>query len=190
MRPTLPASILAAVLCAAASLHAHDIAIFPTTDANGVNVEVKFGHPGDYLPAQAGRILELWTIAPNGEKHEMAKVLQPKGLSLSALQSGTQSPGTWIFATRYDNGFNLRSTDGRSLNTTKTEYPAATTATHNLKFGKALVMAGGRSDGFDRVVGHRLELVPQADPFGAKVGDSLAVKVLFETIGNISGPWG
>ena len=46
------------------------------------------------------------------------------------------------------------------------------------KFGNGLFPAG--KDDYKRIVGHRLEIVPQADPFAAKPGDKLPVRVLWE----------
>jgi uncharacterized GH25 family protein len=49
------------------------------------------------------------------------------------------------------------------------------------KFAKALLQVGGRNDNtYARVVGHRIEIVPQVNPYELKVGDTLPVNVLFE----------
>ncbi len=44
---------------------------------------------------------------------------------------------------------------------------------------KLLLRAGAGDDGWKRVVGHKLEIVPRADPTGKKAGDTLRVAVLF-----------
>jgi nickel transport protein len=110
---------------------------------------------------------------------------RPEGADLvtSPLSATSADSGTWVFASFYDNGFFVRTAEGRSVNTTKADYPAAAadSATHNMKFAKALLRVGsGASRGFDRVIGHRLELVPRADPFAVTSGGQLALEVRFE----------
>lgn len=48
------------------------------------------------------------------------------------------------------------------------------------KFCKTLITAGQADDGFKRVVGHRLEIVPVDNPGAARVGDELSFQVLFD----------
>jgi uncharacterized GH25 family protein len=49
------------------------------------------------------------------------------------------------------------------------------------KFAKALIQVGGRNDDtYAKVVGHRIEVVPQANPYGLKAGATLMAKVLFD----------
>ena len=57
------------------------------------------------------------------------------------------------------------------------------------KFAKLLLPVDGNTTGFDKVVGHKLEIVPVSNPLTAKPGDELRFKVLlngkpaaFETI--------
>jgi uncharacterized GH25 family protein len=46
---------------------------------------------------------------------------------------------------------------------------------------KALLKVGdGAADGYDRVAGLRLEIVPETNPYTAAVGDALAFRVVFE----------
>lgn len=171
-----------AALLGGAVVHAHDIAVFPSLVDGGVTVAVKYGHPGDYGATSAGKLIELDAFTPSGERRSLAGRVRPDGTSLvtAPLEKTAADQGTWVFASFYDNGFYVKTADGRSVNTTKADYPAAETATHNLKFGKALLHAGGASRGFDRVVGHRLELVPRSDPFAPGVGGELRVEIQFE----------
>ncbi|THB68803.1 MAG: DUF4198 domain-containing protein [Desulfovibrio sp.] len=48
------------------------------------------------------------------------------------------------------------------------------------KFCKVLLVVDGNSQGFDTVVGDRLEIVPLQDPAQASVGDDIQVQVLFD----------
>jgi nickel transport protein len=164
------------------SLQAHDIAVFPSVIDGAVAVAVKYGHPGDYSATVAGKLIELDAYSPSGERRPLAGRVRPDGTSLvtSPLEKAAGDQGTWVFASFYDNGFFVKTAEGRSVNTTKADYPAAESATHNLKFGKALLHNGGGSRGFDRVVGHRLELVPRGDPFAPGMAGELRVEIQFE----------
>ena len=46
------------------------------------------------------------------------------------------------------------------------------------KFAKLLLPVDGNTNGFDKVVGHKLEIVPVSNPLTAKAGDELRFKVL------------
>jgi len=167
--------------CGSAALHAHDIAVFPSTDGGGVRLLVRFGHPGDYQPALPAKLVTLDAIAPNGARRGLAGRLRPDGITLVAPPvTDLVGTGTWIFTAYYDNGFFLRTADGRSVNTTRADYPTTEPVTHNLKFGKALHVVGTAGPGFDRVAGHRLELVPKQDPFAVPPGRALEVLALFD----------
>lgn len=165
----------------ASVVDAHDIAVFPSAAADGVRLLVRFGHPGDYQAASAAKLITLDALPPTGERRSLAGRLRPDGLTLvTSPFKDLTAPGTWIFSAFYDNGFYLRTADGRSVNTTRAEYPNAETVTHNIKYGKSLLAVGSAGPGFDRVLGHRLELVPQRDPFGVPTGESLDVVLLYE----------
>jgi nickel transport protein len=175
-------ALASAAVIGSAALQAHDIAVFPSIVDGGVAVAVKYGHPGDYSATSAGKLIELDAYTPTGERRPLAGRVRPDGTSLvtAPLATTAGDQGTWVFASFYDNGFFVKTAEGRSVNTTKADYPAAETATHNLKFGKALLHAGGSSRGFDRVVGHRLELVPRSDPFASGMGGELRVEIQFQ----------
>lgn len=61
---------------------------------------------------------------------------------------------------------------GRSVN------KDAITAGSYEKYVKLLLAVDGNTDGFDKVLGHKLEIVPISNPLTAKVGDELQFKVL------------
>ncbi len=66
---------------------AHDIAVFPAAGDRGLTLVVRYGHPGDYQDTLAGKLV--------------------------ALEPGLD--GVWVFSAFYDNGFFLRTADGRSV---------------------------------------------------------------------------
>lgn len=160
---------------------AHDIALFPRMRDSALEVLAKYGHPGDYLPASPSKLVELTAYTPEGKIIACEKTVKQEGESLLVSVPRTDvGSGTWLFAARYDNGFYVKMPDGRSVNTTKLEVPNAVTATHNFKLGKALFARGPAGPGYDRVVGHKLELIPQRDPLQMKVGGELPVVVRFD----------
>jgi uncharacterized GH25 family protein len=57
-------------------------------------------------------------------------------------------------------------------------YPQAKSSVNFEKYAKLILPVGGDSEGFSRVLGHRLEIVPVDDPLKARVGDELRFKVL------------
>lgn len=173
--------VMVAALLAGSVLRAHDIAVFPVFSDGQLQVVVKYGHPGDYGDTIAGKLVELSAYPPSGEHRSLAGRVKVEGTSLaSAPLPSAADPGTWVIASFYDNGFFVRTGDGRSVNTNKAEYPEAQAATHNLKFGKALLKVGTGGPGFDRVVGHRLELVPRTDPWRLRPGAELQLEARFE----------
>lgn len=170
---------LAAILVSVVAVQAHDIGVFPSLVNGNLLLTVKYGHPGDYSDTAAGKLVELHAYTPSGEKQPLAGRLRPEGMTLVTAPAPHASggAGTWVFAAFYDNGFFLRTAEGRSVNTTKAEYPAAQAVSHNLKYGKALLGSGA---GFDRVIGHRMELIPKQDPTTIKAGGTIAIEVRFD----------
>ena len=159
---------------------AHDINLFPQMEDTNLQVLVKYGHPSNYSPARLSSLVDLAAYSPDGKRIDNVKDVKQDGDYLSWTVGKSVQPGTWLFATRYDSGFYVKTAEGRFVNTTKLEVPNAVNAARSFKFGKALFAVGAAGPGFNRIVGHRLEIVPQEDPFLAKVGGDLLVKVLFE----------
>jgi len=176
---------LATLGCVAATscIYAHEVTLFPVVSADSITVAARYGDPGQYEKIYKIRLLSLETISPEGETSSILPMVktEPDELSLismSHLKGG--AGGTWTLASTYDNGFYVHATDGHAIATTLADYPAAIDSAHYFKFSKALLHIGQSSKGFDRVLGHRLELIPNADPFAAAVGGSLPVTVYFE----------
>jgi len=161
---------------------AHDIAVFPSLEGDRLRLTVRYGHPGDYPPTSAGKLVELVALSPDGSARSLAGRLRPEGNSLvsAPFSIGDDTAGTWVISAFYDNGFYLRTTDGRMVQTTLADYPAAGSASHNYKYGKALVAPEGGGPGYNRAAGHRLEIVPTTDPFAGEIGDALELSVLFD----------
>ena len=85
-----------------------------------------------------------------------------------------------LLTAQYDNGYWVKTESGYR-NTGKREFPEADESLYSTKFAKALVSLEQLAPtAYARVLGHRLELVPQDDPFRVPVGGTLHVLVLFE----------
>jgi len=129
-----------------------------------LTVLARYGHPGDYFPAMLPKLLNLTAYSPTGKTIECSTDAKPeRDLIAANVPLAGEATGTWVFAARYDNGFYAKLPDGRTVNSTKLDMRDAVTLTHHFKFGKALFYAGVPTRGFDRIVGHRLELIPQSD---------------------------
>ncbi|MDR1111759.1 MAG: DUF4198 domain-containing protein [Deltaproteobacteria bacterium] len=77
------------------------------------------------------------------------------------------------FASRTPNGFVRKS---------RAEEPSAVSCSFGANFGKNLLNLGqaGPEAFVSKPVGHKLEIVPQVNPWKVKVGDKFPVKVLFD----------
>jgi uncharacterized GH25 family protein len=170
-------------LLAASCIYAHEVTLFPEVSADSITVAARYGDPGQYEKIYKIRLLSFNAISPDRETSSILPTVrtEPDELSLISsfhLKGGAE--GIWTFASTYDNGFYVHAADGHAIATTLADYPAAVDSAHYFKFSKALLHIGQSNKGFDRILGHRLELIPNADPFAVAVGGSLPVTVYFE----------
>ena len=180
--PRLRALCVLGCLAGTSCIYAHEVTLFPGVSADSITVAARYGDPGQYEKIYKIRLLSLEAISPDGKTSSILPTVktEPDELSLISLfhlKGG--AGGTWTFASTYDNGFYVHAADGHAIATTLADYPAAVDSAHYFKFGKALHI-GQSSKGFDRVLGHRLELIPNVDPFAIAVGGSIPVTVYFE----------
>lgn len=164
----------------------HDVTLWPEQDGKAVRLTMRFGDPGDYQPIDKVRFVELAVIDSKNVKisflHDIERGADNKTLNTSNLRLGDWPAGTYVVESRYDNGFYVHDTENRAVATTREWFPDAIDSAHYMKFGKALFHIGPSSTGYDRVIGHRLELIPRADPFAAKEGSALPVEVRFDGV--------
>ena len=170
----------AAILASPAS--AHDIVILAEWHDGAVQVDVKYGHPEDYQPIVADKLYRFGAFEPGRPEQSWRSGLAIDAMDLRMKRAPSADPasGVTLLTAQYDNGYWTKNDTGEMVNTGRPNNPKSTVASHNLKYGKALVATGPDHAGFDRVVGHRLELVPKRDPFTLAAGDALPVLVLFD----------
>ncbi|HMA00515.1 MAG TPA: DUF4198 domain-containing protein [Steroidobacteraceae bacterium] len=168
---------------AAAPAGAHDVTIWPEQSAEPVQLKLRLGDPGDYVRIDKTHCAELVVSDSKGVKIDFRRdleALDDKTLGTPNLRLGDWPSGTYVVSGRYDNGLYVHDAENRAIATTKEWYPDSIDSAHYLKFSKAMFHIGASTGGFDRVVGHRLEFVPLADPFAEKGTATLPVKVLFD----------
>jgi uncharacterized GH25 family protein len=169
---------------------AHDILLLPASapDAAEFTLTIKYGHPADYTLPDREKIFAL-DVYPAGGGSPVSLLADIKGNTADtlAITTGGASLGTngvAIIGARFDNGYFAAVDQDHYYNTSKRELPKAENSGHYLKFAKALVAVSSAGSekltGYDRILGYRLELIPQQDPFVLKAGDVLPVQVLFD----------
>jgi nickel transport protein len=184
----LAVAALSIITCSSAV--AHDILLLPSgaPDAPEFLLTIKYGHPADYSLPEKEKIFAL-DAYPAGGGAPISLLADIKDntadtLALSISRQALGRNGVAVIGARFDNGYYAEMDKDHYYNTTKRELPDAKTSGHYLKFAKALVpvstSGSEKLGGFDRVLGYRLELIPQEDPFTLKPGDVLPVKVLFD----------
>ena len=175
-------ALVAAASAVATSLFGHDLNIRPTLRGTRLEARLSVNHPDDYAWFDTNRLTGVTLHAPDGKtttvfpgrfKHEQTILRLTPDVKC-------EQPGVWTLAGGYDNGFWVEAKDGREVNATLQDVPDAKSSGHYRKMGKGLVQVGAAATGFDRVVGMRVELVPVENPFAAKVGGTLPVRVLFD----------
>jgi len=157
---------------------AHDLVLVPSGKDD---ILIRFGHPGEYEPADLPRLVKLDAYAGGENKAVSLLEVKPVKMGTDWLEEHLGQPfggePLMMVAGQYDNGYWISVTPEKYFNTSRAVLPEGKDAGHYLKFGKGLFPAIGEN--FNRVVGQELEIIPQSDPFKLKPGEKLAVKVLF-----------
>ena len=173
---------LAVVLILAGVSAAHETVIKPGAATAAVGKGVPFGVHSAHVFIESEELdapadVKAFVFA-DGKAAPVPLVANDKGLTFDG-EATFAKPGAGIIAVhRLPQVWSL--TPEGFQKGTKKELPGATKSNRYEKFAKALVAVGGGTDGFDAVVGQRLELVPLTDPAKVKVGQDLPVRVLFD----------
>lgn len=166
--------LLLMTLSVCAPLCAHDL-VLVALDENTL-----FGDPGEYEPADLHRLVELNAFALGSEPGisllDAKLEWKESDWLVRDLKRLMGSERVALVSGQYDSGYWVESGDGREVNMDNFDFPGAKNGGHYFKFGNGLTLAGGAE--FKRLIGHRLEIVPQADPFTLKPNGGLAVQVL------------
>lgn len=149
----------------------------------GVRLDIYYGDPGEYQPIDRVKFVELTTTNGAGQRisfiHDIDKVAGNSAkLATASLRLGDFADGTYVVSGRYDNGFYVHDTENRAVATTLEWKSDVIDSAHYLKFAKSLFFVDKPSAGYDRILGHAVEFVPQSDPFSLKAGASLPVLLL------------
>jgi len=162
-------------------IFAHEVTLFPEYQSGTVQLTAHYGDPGSYEEITKIKLLSLDQIAPDGSRSSVlastiASADRKSLIATSALPA--LKNGSVIFASHYDNGFFVHAADGHPIATTLADYPAAHDSAHYFKFSKAILATGQKHDGYDRVLGDKLELVARTDP-SAQDANELVLEVRF-----------
>jgi nickel transport protein len=176
--------IFVSVLVVASAVNAHDVWVTVEQDATGsLRAMVHHGHPGDMKAPDQDKLFELNMLAEGQSKRSL----------LSGIKSATQGSipvlitepvaiesGFVLLAARYDNGYWVKTPNGYR-NTSKQQIPSAEDSLLSVKFAKALFQTSAtESHEYGKIIGYRFELVPLGNPFLAKPGENLQVRVYFD----------
>lgn len=186
-------SVLA--LCGAWGVHAHDLFIMPDSfrPERGARITIGF-HVSDSFPdSEVGGRLErlrnprlVWAgggtdivhLRTAGKRNVGDAVVRGSGHVIAVVSTTPTvielEPGKFTEYLKHEGlteTLQWRANHGESGKPGRERYS---------KYAKALLVVGA-GDGFARhAVGHIIEIIPEADPYRLKPGDSLPIRVLFQ----------
>ena len=172
--------IAAALVAAAAGAHAHQPWVLPVdarvAPGDSTAIRVYFGHAfpeADLMAAE--RLAGAAVASPDGA----IESVDPGGDLPFATPSMNES-GTWVIGVEQARGYWTKTPDGgRPL--PRSEVSEAVRCSYSGNAAKTLMRVGDAEvSSADRALGHRLEILPDADPTRLGAGDALAVQVRFD----------
>jgi nickel transport protein len=161
-------AIAAFAILAALPAQAHDLWLEPAS----AGIQAVYGHAGEGGAPDRYRVFEVNALA-GGKPVSLLDGLKSGYETLPPLPVPAAAKEARVVAARYDGGFWVKTPTG-SRNTNKLNLANAVESRWSLKFAK-LVLPGTQALG--EPVGHRLEIVPLADPYRLKPGEALRVRV-------------
>ncbi len=195
MRPQPRVYLLAAILLTAApAANAHDFWIEPSAfgspSGTAIRIGLRVGHrlDGVAVPRMTEQIARFVAVSssstvdiPGVEGVDPAGFvrLAAPGLSLIAYQSRgalNELPAENFEAYLREEGLETIAMQRRQLG--ESDRPGRE---RFVRCAKSLLVCGGSSDGpFDRAIGMPMEITPEQNPYGAKVGDMFSLRVLHD----------
>lgn len=178
------ALLVVSVLVVACPVSAHDVWV--TVDKNQIGslrAMVHHGHPGDMKTPDQDKLFEFNMFAEGQSKRSLLpgiKNASQGNMPVLITEPVAIERGFVLLAARYDNGYWVKTPNGYR-NTSKQQVPSAEDSLLSIKFAKALFQtSAAESHEYGKIIGYRLELVPLGNPFLAKPGESLQVRVYFD----------
>lgn len=180
MRPVIKVFVLALVLSLVSGVaRAHEFFVMPGAAgpyASGQKVPVAVYSTHVFVKGEELEPPALTKVSYEGAdialKADEARLTYDGEVTLkgpgAALILGHRLPILWS-ETPDGEGEGGRSTHKNAIHSSKYE-----------KFVKLLLPVDGKTGGFDKAVGHKLEIVPVDNPLTAKPGDEILVKVLLD----------
>jgi uncharacterized GH25 family protein len=169
MRIVMKRLLAAALTVLAFPAAAHDLWLEP----DPAGVRAVYGHAGEGGGADRYRLFEVDARSPGAKAVSLLDAARPGGDTMPPLALPPVAQGARVVAARYDGGFWSKTPTG-SRNTNRLNLPEAQESRWSLKFAKLVLPGAGEPAG---AVGHRLEIVPLADPYRLKAGEALKVRV-------------
>ncbi|MCI5222981.1 MAG: DUF4198 domain-containing protein [Candidatus Electrothrix sp. AR4] len=174
-------SVFLLLLLLVAPAWAHKIWLNPADHfpAPGSTVELGIGWGHKYPTERTHEKLKegmpekIQAVAPDGKAAELVKLAHGR-YSLKVT-----TPGTYLVMTKGKSGFFTKTPEGRKWGN-KTEIANAVQCTNYHLSGKTAIMVGNSEQGFDRVTGQDIELIPLTNPGQVKKGEIFKIKLLLD----------
>lgn len=172
-RPALISAALMAVFLAPAN--GHDIVLLANPAATPA-LTLRYGHPGDWLPVDLMKLVDLDVVDAAGRKTSVRDRVRRDGDNYLG-DFGTEVRGC-VIAGRYDNGFWVTLADGSFRNARRTQVGPEVRALGSFKYAKGWI--GDGASACLRPIGHRFEIVPLEDPSASTPASGFRVRVLLD----------
>lgn len=186
---------VAFALVITASALAHDFWIAPTTFKPGLNtlvgLHLQVGHlpKGDPLPRLEGSFEKFVVVDPSGTVKDVAgkEAAIPAGI-IRVTESGLHiigyrsrpSPIT-LDAEKFEAYLREEGMDSIVAEREKRGESSQPGREQFSRAAKTIINVGdGGTTGFDRVLGFRMEIIPEANPCTLKAGDELPLRLVFD----------
>jgi uncharacterized GH25 family protein len=177
------AAASSSLLCAAAAAHAHEFIVTPSA------ASVKAGAPltvsvisshvfmkGEEL--EKTEDVRVGVLTPADGKREKVAVRPDEKNLIHAGTVSAPTDGTFLVIGKRAGQIWANTPEGDKQVPKKA--PGMTNARLIEKFDKTLVNLSPSDDGYKTLIGDRLEIVPLTNPATVKVGDEIAVRVVFD----------
>lgn len=144
--------------------------------------------PGDTLPRNESKIITFVSIGPDGERKvggidgsDVAGFERLTAPGISVIGYTAQPSEVALEAEKFETYLQEKGLE--KISTARAAAGESSQPVHEIytRCAKTVVRVGSeQAPGFDRVVGLRLEIIPENDPTSLKPGDDLRARVLFD----------